>query len=56
MPEMTEILRASTAGDQDALGKLTPRVYHELRRMANQFLKNERPGYTLQATELVHEV
>jgi RNA polymerase sigma factor (TIGR02999 family) len=24
--------------------------------MANHFLKNERPGYTLQATELVHEV
>jgi RNA polymerase sigma factor (TIGR02999 family) len=56
MAEMTEILRASTAGDQEALGKLSPRVYRELRRMANRFLKDERPGYTLQATELVHEV
>lgn len=54
--DTTEILRASTAGDAEALGKLTPRVYRELRRMANHFLKNERAGYTLQATELVHEV
>jgi RNA polymerase sigma factor (TIGR02999 family) len=53
--ETTEILRASTSGDAEALGKLTPRVYRELRRMANHFLKNERAGYTLQATELVHE-
>jgi RNA polymerase sigma factor (TIGR02999 family) len=52
----TEILRASTAGDAGALGKLTPRVYRELRRMANHFLQNERAGFTLQATELVHEV
>src|ERR1039458_2549861 len=51
-----EILRASAAGDSEALGKLTPRLYRELRRMANHFLKNERVGYTLQATELVHEV
>ena len=54
--ETTEILRASTLGDTDALRKLTPRVYRELRRMASHFLKNERVGYTLQATELVHEV
>src|SRR5580704_11098639 len=54
--DITEILRASTAGDAEALGKLTPRVYRELRRMANRFLKNERAGYTLQPTELVHEV
>jgi len=56
MVDTTEILRASTRGDQGALEQLTPRVYRELRRMANHFLQNERAGYTLQATELVHEV
>lgn len=54
--ETTEILRASTSGNPEALEQLTPRVYRELRRMANHLLKNERPGYTLQPTELVHEV
>jgi RNA polymerase sigma factor (TIGR02999 family) len=54
--EITRILQTSTSGDPEALGKLTPRVYKELRRMANHFLKNERAGYTLQSTELVHEV
>ena len=54
--ETTEILRASTSGNPEALAQLTPRVYRELRRMANHFLKNERRGYTLQPTELVHEV
>jgi len=54
--ETTEILRASTSGNPTALEQLTPRVYRELRRMANHFLKNERRGYTLQPTELVHEV
>src|SRR5271167_3639654 len=54
--ETTGILRASSSGNLEALEQLTPRVYRELRRMANHFLKNERPGYTLQPTELVHEV
>jgi RNA polymerase sigma factor (TIGR02999 family) len=35
---------------------LTPRVYNELRRLARTYLTRERPGQTLQATALVHEV
>jgi RNA polymerase sigma factor (TIGR02999 family) len=31
-------------------------VYDELRKIARQFLRHERPGHTLQATALVHEV
>lgn len=54
--ETTKILRTSRSGDLDAQARLTPRVYRELRRLASHFLKNERAGYTLQATELVHEV
>jgi RNA polymerase sigma-70 factor, ECF subfamily len=30
-------------------------VYNELRRLAQSYLRGERPGHTLQATALVHE-
>ena len=43
------------AGDPDALEELTPRVYRELRRIAGNLMRSERPGQTLQATALVHE-
>ena len=43
------------AGDPNALQELTPRVYRELRRMAANLMRSERPGRTLQATALVHE-
>ena len=32
-----------------------PQVYDELRRLAANYLRHERPGQTLQATALVHE-
>ena len=53
--ETTQLLRNWAAGDRDALRRLTPRVYRELRRMAGQFMKQEQQGRTLQATALVHE-
>lgn len=53
--ETTQLLRAWAAGDQAALEKLTPRVYDELRRIAGHFMKEERPGRTIQTTALVHE-
>jgi len=53
--ETTRLLREWAAGDQDALHRLTPRVYRELRRVAGKFMKSERPGQTIQATALVHE-
>ena len=34
---------------------LMPQVYDELRRLAANYLRHERPGQTLQATALVHE-
>jgi RNA polymerase sigma factor (TIGR02999 family) len=37
-------------------GALFPLVYAELRRLAHHYLAHERPGHTLQATALVHEV
>ena len=52
----TKLLRAWASGDSKALDELTPRVYRELRRVAARLLRNERPGYSLQSADLVHEV
>ncbi len=54
--EITRLLRAWNAGDEAALERLTDQVYDELRAMARRYMKNERPGNTLQTTALVHEV
>src|SRR4026208_1506340 len=35
--------------------ELMPQVYDELRRLAANYIRHERPGQTLQATALVHE-
>jgi len=53
--ETTQLLRAWAGGDQGALKQLTPRVYDELRRIAGHFMRDERPGRTIQTTALVHE-
>jgi len=37
------------------MDRLLPLVYGRLRRLANRYLRSERPGHTLQTTELVHE-
>ena len=42
-------------GDQQALDRLLPLVYDELRRLAAGYLRREHPGHTLQTTALVHE-
>ncbi|MGD9903081.1 MAG: sigma-70 family RNA polymerase sigma factor [Vicinamibacterales bacterium] len=42
--------------DAAAGGALFPLLYAELRRLAHHYLARERPGHTLQATALVHEV
>jgi RNA polymerase sigma factor (TIGR02999 family) len=52
---VTKLLRAWEGGDQQALGRLTPLVYNELRRIARRYMARERPGHTLQATALVNE-
>lgn len=53
--EVTDLLHDWSNGDQEALNKLMPLVYDELRRLANRYLRNERRGHTLQTTGLVHE-
>jgi hypothetical protein len=54
--EITELLRAWSGGDEDALGRLAKQVYPELRLMARRYMKNERQANTLQTTAFVHEV
>ena len=53
--KVTQLLADWSQGDQDALEKLTPLVYEELRRMAHHYMERQRPGYTLQTTALVNE-
>src|SRR5688572_5651617 len=53
--DVTELLLDWSNGDQEALSKLMPMVYKELRRIASSYLRRERPGHTLQTTALVHE-
>ena len=54
--EVTALLQAWGSGQQEALDRLVPLVQAELRRLARQFMKKERPGQTLQPTALVNEV
>ncbi|HUE88250.1 MAG TPA: sigma-70 family RNA polymerase sigma factor, partial [Vicinamibacterales bacterium] len=53
--ELTQILNAVTAGDEQASARLLPLVYNELRALARARMAHERPGHTLQPTALVHE-
>lgn len=54
-PQITQLLRAWSEGDQSALDALVPLVYDELHRLARRYMADERPGHTLQATALVNE-
>src|SRR5262245_33797129 len=53
--EVTQLLLAWSDGDQTALEKLTPLVYAELHRLAERYMRRERPGHPLQTTALVNE-
>ena len=54
-PNVTELLLEWQQGDRDALDRLTPLVYDELRRMAHAYVRRERDGHTLETTALVNE-
>jgi len=53
--DVTVLLNAVGAGDQNAPGRLLELVYDDLRRLAAAYMKNERGDHTLQSTALVHE-
>ena len=53
--EVTALLGEMKRGRKDALDRLIPIVYKELRRLAGYYMRDERIGHTLQPTALVHE-
>jgi RNA polymerase sigma factor (TIGR02999 family) len=55
MTDVTQMLRRWREGDQEAMDRVLPVVYEELRRLARARLRGERAGHTLGTTGLVHE-
>jgi RNA polymerase sigma factor (TIGR02999 family) len=55
MPDITQLLAEYREGDRDAIDRLIPLVYAELRRIAARSLRAERKEHTLQPTALVNE-
>ncbi len=53
--EITHLLRRWGQGERAALDQLLPVVYKELRKVADSYLRRERPGHTLQPTALINE-
>ncbi|HUF49468.1 MAG TPA: ECF-type sigma factor [Longimicrobiales bacterium] len=53
--EITEALLSADSDAAEALQKVMPLVYDELRRMAHRQLRAEPAGHTLSTTALVHE-
>ena len=63
IPKPTEVAQSTTTradevttlSDVELLGAMIPEVYEQLRNLAVDYLRGERPDHTLQATALVHE-
>ena len=53
--EATDLLLDSTGGDPQALDRLFPLVYDQLRRIAHWELRRAQSNNTLTTTEIVHE-
>jgi RNA polymerase sigma factor (TIGR02999 family) len=51
----TQLLTDWHSGQPQALDRLTPLVYDELRKLARSHMRAERGSHTLQATAVVHE-
>jgi len=54
--DVTSLLIEWRQGDAEALERLIPLIYGELRRLARAQMRHEEPGHSLQPTALVHEV
>ena len=55
LPDVTGLLLAWRAGDEEALLRLVPAIERELHRIAERCMAGERAGHSLQATALVNE-
>jgi RNA polymerase sigma factor (TIGR02999 family) len=54
--DVSVLLKAWSAGDPSALDRLTAILHAELHRLARRYMRDQRPGVTLQTTALVNEV
>ena len=53
--DVTQVLSEMAGGDPEALDRLLPVVYDNLRDLARRELRRERQDHTLSATAMVHE-
>jgi RNA polymerase sigma factor (TIGR02999 family) len=53
--QLTTLLNAWSCGDPEALDRLTPLIYGELRKLARFHMSHEEAGHTLQPTALINE-
>ena len=53
--DITQLLFEASRGDKAATDLLFKQVYGELRKLAKNYLREERPDHTLQATAIVHD-
>lgn len=53
--QVTQLLLDWSNGDSEALNRLIPLVYEELKRMARYYMRRERADHTLQTSALVNE-
>lgn len=51
LPEIS----AAKQGDAEAMARLLPLLYEDLKRIARRLMQAQRPGHTLQTTAVVHE-
>ena len=54
-PPLTVLLRAWRRGEQDALERLMPAIYQQVRNLAAAYLHRERKDHTLSTGDLVSE-
>lgn len=52
---VSKLLDQWNRGDREALDRLMPLVYEELRKMARRYMNQQNPDATLQTTALIHE-
>ncbi len=53
--EVTRLLQNWSAGDKDALDRLIPLIFDDVKDLARRAMAGEAPGHTLQPTALVAE-
>lgn len=53
--EITALLEAWSAGNEQALPEVVSRVYDQLHRLAKRHMAGQPPNHPLQATALIHE-